>query len=377
MRRWMAGGFAAVLAVIGGVWTGPGKAADLDYGKPGTPVSLVVGYQPYYTEAWSGAVINGLSLWRKYLPAGSTVQFRAGLQGAIIVNQMLAGKASIGYLGDMPAIVGATKRNVADLRIVAAIGLGHDQCNMFLVRPDAPSFSTTQDAVRWLNGRVVAAPKGSCSDRFARAVFAKSSVTPSEYLNQSIEVITSGFRAGKLDGAVVWEPTASRLMTEGLVRRVASGSNFDEPDGAFVDMRNDLIRQRPDVVEGWLRAELDAERYLADPAHAADVVRMLKAQTTGFSEKELWQSLYGAYSAAQGGSAQRLVLPFAFTDVVNGLLSKDTSFLYSVKGINTPTLPADAVQPQFVTAVLKQQGVSAPVGEVKGQPASAFASSSK
>src|ERR1700710_524475 len=113
MRRWMAGGFAAVLAVIGGVWTGPGKAADQDYGKPGTPVSLVVGYQPYYTEAWSGAVINGLSLWRKYLPAGSDVQFRAGLQGSIIVNQMLAGKASIGYLGDMPAIVGATKRSIA------------------------------------------------------------------------------------------------------------------------------------------------------------------------------------------------------------------------------------------------------------------------
>ena len=89
-------------------------AADLDYGKPGDPIHLVVGYQPYYSEAWSGAVINGLQLWKKYLPKGSTVEFHIGLQGSIIVNSMLAGKAGLGYLGDMPAIVATTKRSVAD-----------------------------------------------------------------------------------------------------------------------------------------------------------------------------------------------------------------------------------------------------------------------
>src|ERR1700678_2844571 len=68
------------------------RAADLDYGKTGDPVHLVVGYQPYYSEAWSGVVINALQLWKKYLPAGSTVDFAIGLQGSIIVNAMLAGK---------------------------------------------------------------------------------------------------------------------------------------------------------------------------------------------------------------------------------------------------------------------------------------------
>ena len=260
----MAGLLSAVLC--GG--TGA-QAADLDYGKPGEPVHLVVGYQPYYTEAWSGVVINGLQLWKKYLPAGSTVEFQIGLQGSIIVNAMLAGKESIGYLGDMPAIVGATKRDVADLRIVANIGLSHDQCNVFFVRNDAPKFANPQAAIEWLNGKTVAGPKGSCTDRFARAVFLKKNITPSAYLNQSIEVITSGFRANKLDGAVIWEPTASRLVEEGLARRVATGNDFDEPDGAFLDMRADLIRQRPDVVKAWLQAELDAELYLADTEERA------------------------------------------------------------------------------------------------------------
>ncbi|MGA7124066.1 MAG: hypothetical protein WBY94_28445, partial [Polyangiaceae bacterium] len=114
------------------------------YGKPGDPLHLSVGYQPYYAEAWSGVVMNGLALWKTYLPAGSTVEFNIGLQGAIIVNAMLAGKEQVGYLGDMPAIVGATKRSVSDLRIVANIGLSHDQCNIFLARKDAPTFANAE-----------------------------------------------------------------------------------------------------------------------------------------------------------------------------------------------------------------------------------------
>jgi len=361
---------ALALAAFAAV--GAARAADLDYGKPGSPVSLVVGYQPYDSEAWSAVVVNGLSLWKKYLPAGSTVEFRAGLQGSVIVNQMLAGKESIGYIGDMPAIVGATKRGTADLRIVAAIGSSHDQCDILLARTGAPQFSSAVDAIKWLGGRNVAAPKGSCADRFARAIFAKYDVQPAEYLSQSIEVITGGFRAGKLDAAVVWEPTASRLVAEGLARRAVTGNDVGESDGTFIDAREDLIRQRPDVVKAWLEAELDAERYIADPSHAVAVVKMAAAQTTGFTDQELWQSLYGTYTAGAGGSAVRLTLPFGFSDATNQLIANDVKFLYSIKSIAIPALAPDAVQPQFTQAVLQEQGLSVPVSKVAAQPSSAW-----
>jgi NitT/TauT family transport system substrate-binding protein len=348
------------------------RAADLDYGKPGEPVHLVVGYQPYYSEAWSGAVINGLQLWKKYLPAGSTVEFHIGLQGSIIVNSMLAGKASLGYLGDMPAIVGATKRNIADLRILANIGLGHDQCNVFFVRNDAPQFADAKAIVAWLSGKTVASPKGSCADRFAQAVFQKDKTTPSAYLNQSIEVITSGFRVGKIDGAALWEPTASRLVAEGLGRRVASGYNFDEPDGAFLDARADLIKQRPDVIKEWLETELAAELFLADPANATKVAELLKGQTTGFTEKELWQAEFGAYPASIGGGPIRLTLPFGFSQNALALIAKDTAFLHSIKSIAIEKLPDDAILPQYTADVLKEHKLSIPVGEIKGSPETAF-----
>jgi NitT/TauT family transport system substrate-binding protein len=339
--------------------------APLSYGKPGEPIHLTVGYQPYYAEAWSGAVVNGLELWKKHLPPGSTVDFSVGLQGALIVNAMLAGKDQIGYLGDMPAIVGATKRNVADLRIVANVGLGTDQCNVFFTRVDAPAFADAQEAIKWLNGKTVAVPKGSCTDRFARAVFKKQNVTPAAYLNQNIELITSGFRASKLDAAVVWEPTASRLVAEGLARRVATGSDVGENDGAFIDIRADLIQQRPDVVKAWLETELEAETYLADPKNAHEVVRLLKAQTTGFDEKVLWQALFGSYPASAGGGPIRVQIPFGFTDKSLELIKRATAFLYEVKSISVPVLAPDAVLPALTAQILKDHSLAAPVAEIK------------
>ena len=103
-----------------------GAADDKTYGKPGDPIDLTVGYQPYYTESWSGLIMRGKQFYEKYLPKGSTVNFQVGLQGAIIVNQMIAGKQDIGYAGDMPSIVATSKSDIRDLRLVSTLGLGYD-----------------------------------------------------------------------------------------------------------------------------------------------------------------------------------------------------------------------------------------------------------
>lgn len=347
-------------------------AGDLEYGKVGEPVHLVVGYQPYYTESWSGVVMRGKKLYEKYLPKGSTVEFSVGLQGAVIVNAMLAGKQHIGYLGDMPGIVSTTKQEVADIRIVASLGVGTDQCNIFLARLDAPKFPNQMGAVKWLAGKQVAVAKGSCADRFGQAVFKIANVAPAAYLNQNIEVITSGFRAGKIDAAVIWEPTASRLVQDGLAKRIASGSAVNAKDGAYLTMRYDLIKQRPDVVKAWLNAEFDAQVYLADSKNAQAVAQMAKDQTTGFSKKMLWASMYGRYPVEVGGSPERLVLPYAITPEVTASINSAATFLYSIKSIHVEKLRPEAVMPEFAAAVMKERGLSPPVGSVKALPDSEY-----
>ena len=339
-------------------------AGDKDYGKPGEPITLTIGYQPYYTESWSGVVMRGKKLYEKYLPKGSTVEFAVGLQGAVIVNAMLAGKQDIGYVGDMPSIVSTTKQDVADIRIVATVGIGTDMCNIFLARTDAPAFPSPKDAIKWLNGKRLSIPLGSCADRFAQAALKKEGVAPAATLNQNIEVITSGFRAGKIDAAVIWEPTASRLVQEGLAKRVASGESVGEKDGAFLTMRADLIKQRPDIVKAWLNAELDAQLFLADSKNAMEVATMASQQATGFTEKMLWASMYGKYAPAVGGAPVRLTMPYTITPEVSALIGNATTFLFSIKSINVEKLRPEAVMPEFTQAILKERGLTSPVGKV-------------
>lgn len=358
---------AAVFIVLS-----PATAKSAEFGKPGEPVHLVVGHPCCYTEVWSVMVLHGKELWKKYLPQGSTVTYDVGLQGSTIVNSMLAKKQHIGYIGDLPAIIATTKENVADVRIVGVSGVAYDQCNILLARKDAPEFKSADEAAKWLSGKQMAVPKGTCSDIFARSVFERANVKPAAYLNQNVEVITSGFRAGKLDGAAIWEPVAARLVEEGLARRISSGVDYGLKDSSYIVMSAELISQRPDVVKGWLNAELDAQQFLADPANAAEVIKLVMTQTTGFPEKSLWSALYATYPKEQGGTNPRMELPFAFTPEVMGLMKKGTDFLYSIKGIGTAQLRPEAVMPQFAEAVLKDRKLSSPVGAVPALPGSAY-----
>ena len=280
------------MAALGAVMMGASAAnAGVDFGKRGEAVNLVIGYQPYYTESWTGVVNNGKSFWKKHLPAGSTADFQVGLQGSVIVNAMAGEKQHIGYMGDMPAIASTFKylpeRGGTDIRIVAALGTSKQQCNIFLVKNDAPKFANGTAAVKWMDGKITSAPHGACTDRFAQAAFKSAGVKPAKYLNQNIEVITTNFRAGKLDAAAIWEPTATKMVKSGIARRAASGEDFGLQDGAFMVMLNDLISQRPDAVMGWLEAELDAQEYVANPANADAIAAMAEAQTEQIDQSVL------------------------------------------------------------------------------------------
>jgi NitT/TauT family transport system substrate-binding protein len=352
--------------------------ATVDFGKQGEPVKLVVGYQPYYTESWSGVVINGKQLWKKHLPAGSTVEFQIGLQGAIIVNAMTGEKQHIGYVGDMPAIV-STFRNLpdrggTDIRIVAVLGTSKQQCNIFLVRNDAPQFKDGKEAVKWMDGKDTASPHGSCTDRFARLAFKQAGITPKTYLNQNIEVITTNFRAGKLDAAVIWEPTATKISQSGLARRAASGEDFDALDGGFLIMLNDLMKQRPDIHRAWLEAELDAQLFLADPNNAAEVSKMAEQQTEQIDRKVLWASLYGDNPKNAGGGEVKVQLDYVINERVQRLLAEATEFLNGLpnKPAAAPRVRDGGVDDKIAREVLEKRNLKSPVSIIKAQPLSDF-----
>ena len=355
------------LTIVAAVALAPLTAsAEVDFGERGEAVNLVIGYQPYYTESWTGVVNNGKAFWKNHLPAGSTAEFQVGLQGSVIVNAMAGEKQHIGYMGDMPAIASTFKylpeRGGTDIRIVAALGTSKQQCNIFLVKNDAPEFANGVEAVKWMDGKITSAPHGACTDRFAQLAFKKAGVKPAKYLNQNIEVITTNFRAGKLDAAAIWEPTATKMVSAGIARRAASGEDFGAQDGAFMVMLNDLIAQRPDAVMGWLEAELDAQEFVADPANADAIAAMAEAQTEQIDQSVLKASLYDSPMAG----TTKLQLDFVISDDAKSLLRDATAFLYSLK--KKPAASAqirpEGVMGQFAERVLEKRGLSTPVGRI-------------
>jgi NitT/TauT family transport system substrate-binding protein len=337
-------------------------------------VKLTVGYQPYDTISYSAVVIRALDLWKKYLPPGSEVEFQSALQGSIIVNQMLANKQQIGYLGDMPAVVATTKRSVAPINLVANTGMSAGQrCNVVMVRADAPKFKSSEEAIKWLDGKVVATPQGSCAHRFLGLMIEKTKIKPSQILNQSIEVIATNLRTGKVDGAVLWEPSVSRIgdiVGEGSARVVATGYTFGIPDAGAIAMREDFLKQRPDIAEAWLKTELEAQRYVLDPKNWTKVAEFVKAQTAGITVPMAWFSIYGAIPPAAGGSPVRDEKPFVFDERVQKLLTETYVYLYGAKVIDTDKAAPGAIDDSIARKVVKDAKVTTPLGTIAAQDVS-------
>ena len=221
---------------------------------------------------------------------------------------------------------------------------------------------------------MTASPHGSCTDRFARLAFKSAGIEPQSYLNQNIEVITTNFRAGKLDAAVVWEPTASKIVQSGLARRAASGEDFDALDGGFLIMLGELIKQRPDVHKGWLEAELDAQLFMLDPANAEEISKMLEKQTEQVDRKALWASLYGENPANVGGGNVKVQLDYIVNERVEKLIGEATAFLNSLpnKPAAEPKVRQGGIDDGVARQVLEARKLKSPLGVVTARPLAEF-----
>ena len=97
---------------------------------------------------------------------------------------------------------------------------------------------------------------------------------------------------------------------------------------------------------------------------------MAKEQTTGFSEKVLWNSLYGRYPDSAGGGEMRNTMHYTFTPQTRELITRAATFLHSIKSINVEKIRPEAIEAKWTEDILKERGLKAPIAEVKALPAS-------
>ncbi|MDR0620360.1 MAG: NrtA/SsuA/CpmA family ABC transporter substrate-binding protein [Deltaproteobacteria bacterium] len=326
---------------------------------PVSAESFTIGFQPYDTISYPVAVNAELGLWKKYMPEGTELEFSPALQGTIVANNMLAGKAVAGYMSIMPATILASKDDQAEIKIVASLGMSDGtRCSLVLVRKDAPEFKSVEELARWLDGKTIAAPKGSASDQYLRRFFNKYNVKPKEYLNQSIEVIATNFRTGKLDAASAWEPTVSRIadnVGEGYVRIAADGSAADNYDLGILVLRNDFIQNHPEAAKGYVRSELEAQRFVLDPKNQKEVIEMVAKYATGIDKNILWYSIYGQVPVDRKDPVREWK-SFYFNKLEKENIASVAPFLYEEKVIAVPQLKDWVVDDSLAREVFKEAG---------------------
>ncbi len=321
----------------------------------GPAVEISTNYWLAWTGAWDTVIIKETRLWEKWLPAGSTVQWKRNLQGPPVITDLLADKQQIGYIGDNPAIVATTRREIAEVNIVAVNETSPGRmCGLLIVRKDAPAFANHRDAVKWLNGKVVGVPKGSCADRLGQVMLKKEGVNVT-WQQMQPEVIVTSLQASKIDAAVLYEPHASKAVFDGFGRFAASPAAYGEVDADAVVMRKDWVEKNRPVAVAWLKANIEALYFMRDnPIQTIDLV---KKELPDYTRENLWFALYGKLPPETGSDNVAFRGTMAITPEVQALLARGYAFLRDIKVAQEPTLHPNAVRSDLVKQAFEELGL--------------------
>lgn len=338
----------------------------------GKPVDITVGFFPSWVGGWSAAVVKHKDLWKKYLPPGSKIEWDVQVVGPPIVANLMANKSQIGYMGDMPALVATTKRDLVDLRIVE-VNLFSDTgqiCSCMLVRSDAPEFKNIDEAVKWLDGKKIGVSgKGSCGDRFVSSLIRKTNIKPDvQYLDPTI--IKTSLQAKKIDAAQSFQPHVAQIMDHGFGRLVFTGSNWAAQDANFILMRKDFIDGYPEAAKGWIKADIEALQFIMKNPY--ETVKIVAEELPGYTTKELWMALYGRYPENTHSVDTNVIAQVTFDKKVMDFINESFKFLHAKGAITIDKPLPGAIYTELVAAAIKEMKVKAPLGPIKGLNLSEF-----
>ncbi len=255
-----------------------------------TPVQTAnrirVGYFPNITH--SQALI-GLARGDFQTALGQDVKIEATTfnAGPSVIEALFAGQIDLAYIGPNPAINGYVQSSGKALRIVSgATSAGA----ALVVRPEANILQPADLAHK----RLATPQLGNTQDVALRNYLVSNGLNTAEK-GGSVQVIPTQnaqildlFKQGKIDGAWVPEPWASRLVVEG------GGEVFlDErdlwPGGDFVTAQiivsTDYLKSHPQQVKASLKANLAVTQW--EVAHPQEAQTLLNAQIEKLTGKKM------------------------------------------------------------------------------------------
>lgn len=320
----------------------------------GAPVTAKANLFLGWTGAWDTIIMKQMNMLVQWLPKGSTVEWKRNLQGPPVITDMLANKQNIAYLGDNPAIVSTTKTGIAPLKIVGFNLISPSRmCGVLLLRSDAPMMQSPAEVFKWLKGKTIAVPKGSCADRTGQETMKKAGVEVNWVFNQA-EVIVTSLEAKKIDAAFVYEPSAANAVKLGYGRYALSGAYFNLSDANVIIMRQDFIQQNRAAAIGWLKANIEALYFMRD--RPIETVEAIKRELPDFSKETIWEAFYGRLPANTGSGPIVNTAVMTITPQATDLAKSVFGFLKS-RNVVQGELGPDAIDPTLIAQAFSELGL--------------------
>ncbi|MEU9301640.1 ABC transporter substrate-binding protein [Streptomyces sp. NPDC048269] len=264
-------------------------------------VTVTVGYQSKtINTVTAGTLLRSLGYFEQELAArgkrdGVTykVDWQDYATGAPITAQMTAGKIDIGSMGDFPLLINAArgKELKQPTRLVAVTGYNlRGGLNTVVTAPDSKL-----EALADLRGKKVSTSVGSAADGTLVRALQRAGIDPAsgiEKLNQQPSVGASALQAGSADALSQFVAWPGQLAYEGKAKALYDGAELNLPTFHGVTVREKFAKERPGVLEDFLRAQRKATDHLrAEPVAAAESV----AKETGLPAEVVY-----LYNGANG-----------------------------------------------------------------------------
>ncbi|GAA3503319.1 ABC transporter substrate-binding protein [Streptomyces prasinosporus] len=293
MRRTAVAASAVVLLLPLSACGGDAEAGN------GSTVTVTVGYQSKtINTVTAGTLLRSLGYFEKQLASlNDGVTYKVVWQdyatGAPITAQMTAGKIDIGSMGDFPLLINAARGKQLNrpTHLVSITGYNlRGGLNTIVTAPDSELTS-----LKDLKGKKVSTSVGSAADGTLVRALQRAGIDPNEgieKLNQQPAVGASALAAGSADALSQFVAWPGLLTYQGKAKALYDGAQLNLPTFHGVTARADFAKDRPAVLEAFLKAQAQATDYLnAHPVTSAEKV----AEATGLPAEVVY-----LYNGAHG-----------------------------------------------------------------------------
>ncbi|WP_394844253.1 HEAT repeat domain-containing protein [Pendulispora brunnea] len=265
-----------VLFVLGGCKRSEGE-------KPQEVIRISFGVQDSTIScATGGILVRELGLLDKYLPktgryanAKYEVEWKSFTSGPPITTDMVAGKIDIGLLGDFPSVANADAfRKLGKHSYYTAIIAGSvdGNGNAVLVPSDSPVTSLSE-----LKGKQISVPFGSSAHGTLVRAIRDLGWDPDKdvtLVSQAPEVGGTALRGHKIDAHADFVPYGELFQFRKYARKIYEGGTAHVPTSVGVVARDEFADRYPEVLVGYLRATLEADRlFTEEPEKYSELVQ--------------------------------------------------------------------------------------------------------